>query len=321
LVGLLLAVALAAVAVGAKDLTPAQTWHALVSGGADPDSRIVRELRVPRTLLGLAAGCALGLAGALVQGYTRNPIADTSLLGLNSGAAFFAVLAIHVLGLGSPSQYVWFALTGAALAGLVVYGAASAAGRGSPTPATLVVAGAAVTFLLQALTNAVVLLDPTTLDSYRFWVVGSTAGRGSDVLWRLMPFLVVGAVLAVASGPRLNVLSLGDDVARGLGVPVHRARATGLVAVVLLAGAATAACGPIAFLGLAVPHLARALTGPDHRWLLPYSAVLGATVLVAADTVGRVVARPGEVAVGIVLAVCGAPFFVALVRRRKLVRL
>jgi iron complex transport system permease protein len=171
------------------------------------------------------------------------------------------------------------------------------------------------------MTNAIIIVDQSSLDSYRFWVVGSVAGRGFDVLWQVLPFLVIGLILALVSTPGLNVLSLGEDVARSLGTNIAASRALGIVAITLLTGAATAACGPIAFIGLVVPHVARAITGPDYRWLVPYAGLLGGVMLVTADVIGRVVVRPGELQVGIVLAVFGAPFFIALVRRRKLASL
>ncbi len=265
-------------------------------------------------------GPALGMAGALIQGYTRNPLADTGLLGINAGAAFLAALSIHLLALTTPAQYIWFAFAGALFAGLVVFGVSSLGG-GKASPLSLVLAGAAVTAFLQAMTNIVVLLDGTALNTYRYWVVGDVAGHDASTLRQVLPFLALGAILALAAAPALNLLGLGDDVARGLGVDVIRSRALGLAAVVLLAGAATAAVGPIAFLGLIVPHLARALTGPDYRWLLPYSGLLGAVVLLLADTGGRLIARPGELQAGVTLAALGAPFFLLLVRRRKLVSL
>ncbi|MQY23118.1 FecCD family ABC transporter permease [Nocardia macrotermitis] len=315
-------VVVASVALGARTVSPGDVWGAVVGSGGGVDAEIVRSLRIPRTVLGLTVGMALGLAGALIQGFTRNPLADPGLLGLNSGAAFLAVLGIHVFGVGTPSGYVWFALAGSALAGVAVFAVAALGTRsGTASPLSLALAGAAVTFLLQALTNALVLTDTATLDTYRFWVVGSAAGRGFDVFRDVLPFLVVGVVIALFAGRGLNALSLGEDVARALGVKVGLAKGSGLLAVVLLSGAATAACGPIAFVGLVVPHLARSVTGPDQRWLLPYSGLLGAILLVLADTVGRLIARPGEVQVGITLAICGAPVFIALVRRRKLVTL
>ncbi|WP_084436495.1 iron chelate uptake ABC transporter family permease subunit [Aldersonia kunmingensis] len=313
-------VVLASLAVGAQPMSLGQVYHALLDATGSQTDEVVRTLRIPRTALGFVVGIALGIAGALIQGHTRNPLADAGLLGLNAGAAFLVVLAIHFLNIASSNQYIWFAFAGTLIASVIVFGAASVGG-GRATPLSLALAGAAVTFFLQAMTNAVVLMDTTALDSYRFWVVGSLAGRGSEVFWQVLPFLAIGVVLALASSPGLNTLSLGDDVARSLGSNIATTRVVGIVAVTLLAGAATAACGPIAFIGLIVPHIARAITGPDYRWLVPYSGLLGGILLLFADVIGRVVVRPGELQVGIVLAVIGAPFFIAVVRRRNLVRL
>jgi iron complex transport system permease protein len=311
---------LASLAVGARPLPPDAVWQALWSPSGTEADVIVRALRAPRTLVALAVGVALGVAGALMQGHTRNPLAEPGLLGVSAGAAFAVVLAIQLLGVRSPAGYVWFAFAGAAVAAVAVY-ALGSAGRVGATPVTLALAGAAATYLLQAGTSALVVLDAQTLDAFRFWVVGSVAGRGLDVLVPMLPFLVAGLVLAAVNAPALNLLSLGEDVARALGLTVRRARLTGVVAVTLLVGAAVACCGPIAFVGLVVPHAARMLTGPDHRWLVPLSGLLGAGLLVLADVVGRVVVRPGELQVGVVLALVGAPFFIALVRRRRLVQL
>ncbi|MET7772198.1 iron ABC transporter permease [Nocardia sp. NPDC005366] len=337
LIGLLALTALlglaviASVAIGTRLLPPSTVYDAVRAGLSCPDgpfscragsteAEIVRGLRLPRTALALVCGIALGVTGALIQGYTRNPLSDAGLLGLNSGAALLAASSMHLFAFTAPEQYIWFAFAGALIAGVVVF-SASSIGGGTASPLSLVLAGAAVAAFLQAMTNAVVSLDVTALDAYRFWVVGSVAGRDAAVFWQVLPFLAAGLILAVAAGPGLNLLSLGDEVARGLGVGIGRSRALGLAAVVLLCGGATAAIGPIAFLGLAVPHFARIVTGPDYRWLIPYSGMLGALLLLSADIVGRVVARPGELEVGVMLAVVGAPFFIAFVRRRKLVSL
>lgn len=317
---LLLGTVAAGLAVGAREIPLAEVWSALVAPTGAENDVVVRSLRVPRTLLGVAVGLALGMAGALMQGHTRNPLAEPGLLGVSAGAAFLVVVGIHVFGVASLSGYVWFAFAGAFGASVLVFLLGSAS-RDGATPVTLALAGVAVTALLQAFTSALVLADSRTLDQYRFWAVGSLAGRDDDVALQVLPFLLVGVVLALANAPGLNLLALGEDVARGLGVRVAATRWTGLAAITLLTGAATAACGPIAFVGLVVPHVCRALTGPDHRWLVPTSGLAGAVLLLGADVVGRVVVRPGELQVGIVLALVGAPFFVALVRRRKLVAL
>jgi iron complex transport system permease protein len=313
----LVAAALASIAVGTRSIGLGEVWRALFDSGlTSEEAVIVRQLRLPRTALGLLVGLALGVSGALMQGHTRNPLGDPGLLGVTAGASLAVVLAIALLGITSPSGYVWFAFLGA-LAGTVLVYAIGSAGRGGATPVTLALAGAALSALLYALVRAVLVSDQQTLDSYRFWVVGSLAGRGAEVAWQVAPFVVAGLLLALANSPALNLLGLGEDVARGLGQRIWRARLLGLTAITLLCGAATAACGPIAFVGLVVPHAVRALTAPDHRWLVPCSGLAGATLLLTADILGRVVARPGELQVGIVLALLGGPFFIALVRRRR----
>ncbi|MCU1605050.1 MAG: fepD [Modestobacter sp.] len=309
------------ITVGTRSIGLGTVWQALTDAGTPGDETvIIRELRVPRTLLGLLAGLSLGAAGALMQGHTRNPLGDPGLLGVTAGASFAVVLAISVFGATTPAGYVWAAFAGALLGSVAVF-AIGSAGRGGATPVSLALAGSALTALLYAFVQAITIRERTTLDAYRFWIVGALAGRDADVVTQVAPFVAVGLVLAVVNAPALNLLGLGEDVARGLGQRVWLARGTGLAAITLLTGAATAACGPIAFVGLVVPHVARSITGPDHRWLIPYSALLGVVFLLLADVLGRIVARPGELQVGIVLAVVGAPFFIALVRRRRLVQL
>jgi ABC-type Fe3+-siderophore transport system permease subunit len=314
---LLIAACLASIAVGTRSIGLGDVWRSLFDSGLrSEEAVIVRQLRVPRTILGLLVGLALGVSGALMQGHTRNPLGDPGLLGVTAGASLAVVASIALLDISSPSGYVWFAFLGA-LAGTVLVYAIGSAGRGGATPVTLALAGSALSALLYGLVRAVLVSDQQTLDSFRFWVVGSLAGRGADVAWQVGPFVVLGLVLALANSPALNLLGLGEDIARGLGQRIWLARVVGLTAITLLCGAATAACGPIAFVGLVVPHAVRAVTGPDHRWLIPCSGLAGATLLLVADVVGRVVARPGELQVGIVLALIGAPFFIALVRRRR----
>ncbi|MET8867882.1 iron ABC transporter permease [Nonomuraea sp. NPDC004580] len=317
----LVVVAGASLAVGARALSPGEVWHGLFAA-AGGDQRlteitlIVQTVRVPRTVLAIAAGIALGVGGALIQGYTRNPIADTGLLGVNAGASFAVVTVIILFGLANPYQYVWFAFLGAAAAGVVVFGLASI-GRGAGNPLTLALAGQGIAVFLAAMTTAIALTDQTSLNALRFWNAGGVAGVGFDVIWPVVVFIGAGLVLAATTLPAINLLNLGDDVARAMGVNIARNRTVGVVAITVLAGAATAACGPIAFLGLMVAHVARYVTGPDYRWLVPFAGLLGAVILLACDILGRVVTRPGELPAGVVVALAGAPFFAALVWRGK----
>lgn len=319
--GVLVGVVVASIAIGSRQIPVGTVLDALLDPSSTNDEHVVvRSLRVPRTIAGLLVGMALGLAGAVMQGVTRNPLADPGLLGVSAGASFAVVFGISVLGVGSALGYVWFAFAGAAVASVVVY-TLGAIGRGGATPVKLALAGAAVTSFLLSMTTAMLLMDQGTLDEYRFWAVGSVAGRDEELITQLAPFIVVGVAMALAAGPVLNSLALGDDVARSLGSRVGLARAFAATSVVLLVGAATAMAGPIAFVGLTIPHVARAITGPDYRWVLAYSMALAPILLLGSDVIGRVVARPGELQVGIVTAVVGAPFFVMLVRRRRLAEL
>lgn len=313
-------VAITSVRYGSKPIPLAEVFDAFFAFDGSNDHLIIRSLRVPRTLIGLGVGAALGLAGGLMQGVTRNPLADPGILGVNAGASLAVVIAIFVFGISSLSVYVWFAFVGAAVASALVY-ALGSLGREGATPVKLALAGAAVQALLFALTTAILLIDIATLDQYRFWEVGSLAGRDATILGQVTPFLMVGSVVAVGLSRALNTLSLGEDVARSLGQRVALTQGITAAAIVLLVGAAVAAAGPIAFVGLTVPHIARAITGSDYRWVLPYSAVLAPILLLGADVIGRVVARPSEIQVGVMTTVIGAPFFIALIRRRKLAEL
>ncbi|WOC12984.1 FecCD family ABC transporter permease [Gordonia sp. MP11Mi] len=313
----LVAVVAASIAFGSRVIPFGDVWHVLWNDDGTELSGIVHGLRIPRTVLGLVAGAAIGAAGALTQGHTRNPMADPGLLGVNAGAACTVVLGVYVIGITTPIEYMVFGLVGALVASSLMFLIASA-GKGA-NPLTLILAGTGLSVLLMAITSAIVLMDTASLDAWRFWQVGSTEGRGWDVIVATLPFIVPGLILAVASGFYLNILSLGDDIAHALGTRVRQARIVGIVGITLLVGAATAACGPIVFLGLVAPHVARFITGPDYRWIVPYSALIGGLLLVGSDVIGRVIARPGEVQAGIILAAIGAPFFIVLVQAKKLV--
>ena len=282
--------------------------------------RAIVDARIERTLLGLAVGAALGLAGACMQGLTRNPLADPGILGINAGACLAMVLALSVLGVSELSSFVWFAFLGAAVAGIVVHLVASL-GREGATPVKLAIAGAAVTAAVTSWTSGVLLIDRNTMETFRYWQVGTIGGRDLDVLQLGLPFLAVGLVLALSGSRVLDALALGDDLARSLGRRTAVDRVVLGVAIVLLAGTATALAGPIAFVGLLAPHAVRAVVGNSHVVLLPLSALAGAALVVAADTVGRVVLPPAEVQVGIMAAFVGVPFFLALVRRGRAVSL
>lgn len=309
----------ASLAIGSQDIPLREILAAFTDYDGSDAHAIVRDLRVPRTEVGLLVGAALGAAGALMQGTTRNPLAEPGILGINAGAAFAVVIAIKYLSVSTTLGYAAFALLGAAVTAVLVF-ALGMSGRGA-SAVSLALAGAVLAALFVSLTSALLVFDAQTLDQFRFWIVGSIGGRGSDVALAVAPIIAAGLVVAFASGRGLNALALGDDTARALGQNVARSRLIGVVGFVLLAGGAVAAAGPIAFVGLAVPHIARGIVGPDYRWTIPYSVLLGAILLLAADVLGRIAARPSELGVGIVTALLGAPFFIWLVRRRKLVAL
>ncbi|WP_052849670.1 FecCD family ABC transporter permease [Streptomyces avicenniae] len=320
--GTLLLLCLLSLMFGSRDIPPGQVFSTLL--GDAPDARvddIVWAARVPRTLLALATGAALGLSGALMQALTRNPLADPGILGVSAGASFAIVLAASVLGITSPSTSIWFAFAGALLATVAVY-LLGGSGRAGMTPVKLALAGVAMTGLLSSLTSAMVLTHPEALNRFRFWSAGSLAGDSGDTLGQVLPFLVFGTVFALLCTPSLNSLALGDDMAAALGRRVGLVRLAGVAAITLLTGTAVSLIGPVVFLGLAVPHIARVCAqragiGPDHRWLLPLSAVLAPCLLLIADIAGRLVARPIEVQAGVLVAFIGGPFFIALVRRHR----
>jgi iron complex transport system permease protein len=322
----LLVLCLLSIAFGALSVPLGQVVETLSGHAPSPRiDRVIWSVRVPRTALGLAAGAALGLSGCLTQALTRNPLADPGVLGVSAGAAFAIAVSVGVFGLGSVHGYIWFAFAGALFASVLVH-LLGGLGRSGTTPVKLALAGVAITSLLSSLTSAVVLTDPDALNRFRFWSAGSLANQNGDTLVQVLPFLAVGAVLALASAPALNSLALGDDVAASLGLRLGLTRIQGVLAVTLLTGGAVAVIGPVVFVGLVVPHLARILTqaagiGPDHRWLLPLSAVLAPCLLLLADIAGRLIARPAEIQAGILVAFIGGPFFIAMVRRRRLAEL
>ncbi|MGW5588238.1 FecCD family ABC transporter permease [Streptomyces sp. NPDC003857] len=310
-------VVLASIAIGAKGLSPAQVWHGLFHDSGTYADVVVGD-RLSRTVLGLLAGAALGLSGAVLQALTRNPLADPGLLGINAGASAAVVTAITFFGVTSLNGYVWFAFLGAAAVGALVWFLGGSRGA---TPVRLALAGTAISAALYGYLQAVMIMDDAALGKMRFWTVGSLASATDATITQVLPFLVAGTVLALALARPLNALAMGDDTARALGAHLNRTRALSMAAATVLCGAATAACGPIVFVGLMVPHVVRSFTGPDLRWILPYATVLSPVLLLGADVVGRIVARPAELQVGIVTAVLGGPVFIFLVRRRRVTQL
>ncbi|WP_339128495.1 iron ABC transporter permease [Streptomyces sp. f51] len=316
-VGVLLLVALASIAIGAKALPPAQVWHGLFHDSGTYADVVVGD-RISRTVLGLLVGAALGLSGAVLQALTRNPLADPGLLGINAGASAAVVTAITYFGVTSLTGYVWFAFLGAAAVGALVWFLGGSRGA---TPVRLALAGTAISAALYGYLQAVMIMDDAALGKMRFWTVGSLASATDATIEQVAPFLAVGTLLALALARPLNAVAMGDDTARALGAHLNRTRALSMAAATVLCGAATAACGPIVFVGLMVPHAVRSFTGPDLRWILPYATVLSPVLLLGADVLGRMVARPAELQVGIVTAVLGGPVFIFLVRRRRTAQL
>lgn len=307
---------LSSLAFGANPLPLDAVWRGLWLPDRSEASIIVWTLRVPRTVVGIIVGAAFGVAGALIQALTRNPLADPGILGVNAGAGFAVTLGIGFFGLGGVGGYIWFAFVGAAAATVLVYLIGSA-GRGTVPPVTLVLAGVALGAVLNGLSTFLTLIDEETFRSVRSWGIGSIARTSLADAALVLPFLALGLLIALAVSGSLNAIALGDDLAASLGVGVVRSRVLGIIAVTLLAGGATALTGGIAFVGLMVPHVVRWFTGPDQRWIITYSALSAPVLVLVADVVGRVIARPGEIEVGIVTAVIGAPVLIALVRRRK----
>ncbi len=315
--GLLLAIVVAAsLALGARAVPLSSVWDSLIGRADGRDASVVLSLRLPRTVLGLLVGAGLGVAGALIQAVTRNPLADPGILGVNSGAAFAVAIGVGVLGVTAPTGYVWFAFAGALTTTVAVYVIGSA-GRGSVSPASITLAGVAIGAVLAGITSAMMLANPRGFNAMRAWQAGMIADRGWDVVRAAAPFLLIGLVIALLLGRSLNAVALGDDLARSLGAQVVRTRILAVVAITLLAGAATAMAGPIAFVGLMIPHAARWIVGPDQRWIIALSVLLAPILLLTADIVGRLLLRPAEVPVGVVTAFIGAPVLIALVRRQR----
>lgn len=302
--------------VGARGIGFAQIWGALWYPDGGETSYIVHEMRLPRSCLALLVGASLGVAGALIQALTRNPLADTGILGVGAGATVAVVVAIGLFGITAISQYMWFAFFGAVIVTVIVY-ALGSVGPAGATPVRLTLVGIALGAVLGGFASAITMLNPDSFDDMLRWSAGSLAGRGWSTLATVAIPIVIGLTVGAFAGRPLNAISLGDDLARSLGANVMRTRVLVIIAVTLLAGAATAAAGPIGFVGLMTPHVVRWFTGPDQRWIIPFSAVGAALLLLASDVVGRVILAPHEIEVGIVTAFVGAPILIILARRKN----
>lgn len=312
---LLLICFIASVGLGVADISPGEIYQALTTPDGSTEHLIIRTVRLPRSITALLVGAAVAVAGAIMQGLTRNPLADPGILGINAGAALAVVMAVFWLNAASLSVYAGFALVGAAISALTVYGLGSL-GRGGLTPLNLTIAGAALTALVSSLTTGILIISQRTLEEIRFWLAGSVAGRDIELVVQVLPYLAVGLVLGLAMGKQLTTLSLGESVAQGLGQKTAWVKLVGALSVVLLAGGSVAIAGPIGFVGLIVPHIVRFWTGANYRWILPYSALVGAILLLLADIGARLVIQPQELPVGLVMPLLGAPFFIYLTRSR-----
>lgn len=307
---------IASLAVGARAIPPLEVVQILLGADTGQNAMVIHDLRIPRTLIALVAGAALGVSGALIQAVTRNPLADPGILGVNAGAAFALAMGTGLGGVTGSLGTLGLAYAGAFGASVLVY-AIGSLGRGGASPVRLILAGVALGAVLAGITRAIMLTDREKFAGMTAWESGSLLDRDAGLLTLAGPFVLVGLVIALAIGSSLNAIALGDDLASALGANVLRTRILAVTAVMLLAGSATALAGPIAFVGLMVPHAVRWIVGPDQRWIIGYSVVAAPTLLLLADVVGRVMIPPGELPAGIVTAVIGAPVLIMLVRRRK----
>ncbi len=311
----LLGLVVASMMIGSTAIPPTVVWDALFHPSNDIDQFAIRDFRLPRTIVGLVVGTALGVSGALIQALTRNPLADPGILGVNAGASFAVTVAVGVLGVRDIQSYMWFAFAGALIVTLVVLALGST--RRGQSPVTTVLAGVCVGLVLNGAGSALELTNPDAFDEMRSWNAGSIVSRPLDLLWPTLPFFAIALILTFAVSGSLNAMALGDELAVAQGVRLVRTRILAIIALTLLAGGATAIAGPIGFVGLMVPHVARWIVGPDQRWIFAYSVLLAPILLLASDILGRVVMRPGEIPVGIVTAFVGAPVLIALVRQKK----
>ncbi|MGV3491381.1 MAG: FecCD family ABC transporter permease [Devosia sp.] len=312
---LLLALLVASLMVGSTSISPSVVWDALFNPSPTIDQFAIRDYRLPRTIVGLVVGIALGLSGALIQALTRNPLADPGILGVDAGASLAVTIAVGLLGVTDIHGYMWFAFGGALVVTVMVLALGST--RQGQSPVVMVLAGVCVGAVLGGIREALQLTNPDAFDAMRYWNAGSIAGRPLDIVWPILPVFAVALVIAFVVSRSLNAIALGDDMAAAQGVQLVRTRVLAVIALTLLAGGATAIAGPIGFVGLMVPHVARWIVGPNQRWIFAYSIVLAPSLLLASDILGRVMMHPAELPVGIVTAFVGAPVLIALVRSKR----
>ncbi|MEM6611782.1 MAG: iron ABC transporter permease [Cyanobacteria bacterium P01_C01_bin.72] len=298
---------------GAADISLGDIYQSFTAFDGSTNHLIIRTVRLPRSLVAILVGASLAVAGAIMQGLTRNPLASPGILGVNAGAAFAVVVGTFITGSSSLTVYAWYAFAGAAISASAVYFLGSL-GRGGLTPFNLTIAGAALTAFISSITSGILILSQRTLEEIRFWLAGSVAGRDFSLVLQILPYICIGLILAIALSRQITILSLGEDTAKSLGQSTALIKILAAISIILLAGASVAIAGPIGFVGLIVPHTVRLIVGVDYRWILPYSAILGAIITLIADLCGRLIIQPSELPVGLVMPLIGAPFFIYLIR-------
>jgi iron complex transport system permease protein len=306
---------IASISWGAADISIDKIYQAFTAFDGSSNHLIIRTVRLPRSLIAILVGAALAVAGAIMQGLTCNPLASPDILGVNTGAALAVVLATFLLNNVSLNIYTWFAFAGAAISTFTVYLLGSL-GRGGLTPFNLVIAGAALTAFISSVTSGILIVSQRTLEEIRFWLAGSVAGRDLNLFLQVLPYICIGLILGLALSKQITILSLGEDTARSLGQSTAVIKILAAISIILLAGSSVAIAGPIGFVGLIVPHLVRFFVGVDYRWILPYSAIVGAIIVLTADTCGRLIIQPSELPVGLMMPLIGAPFFIYLIRSK-----
>jgi iron complex transport system permease protein len=294
------------------------SWKTALEAFTNPtqstEHLVLQTIRLPRALIAAAVGASLAISGVLMQTLTKNPLASPGIFGINAGGGFMVVLAVTLFGVSDLQTFTWLSFFGAAIAAFGVF-AISAAGNNGLTPMKMTLAGAAITAMFSSFTQGLLVLDESALEQVLFWLAGSVQGRSLDILSGVFPYILIGWTGALILAGKMNILAMGEDVAKGLGLKTNLIKFLALLIVVLLAGGSVAIAGPIGFIGIVIPHLARKVIGVDHKWLIPYAGLLGAILLLTADIAARYIIMPQEVPVGVMTAVIGAPFFVYVARK------